>query len=166
MTSLPASRSARAMTFAPRSCPSSPGFATRTRIFLSVIERAGAGGRRYTFPRANAYMEGGPAPDRRRGRFLRLDDVAKLDLARAARTGLPEIVLAEGKLDAHLVDVTRAFVETTGRALVWRLAPERARLVAGLSPQSRYSAEAGFLALGAPAPRTGGRVLVLAAGTA
>src|SRR5919109_5319929 len=32
MTSTPASRSARATTLAPRSCPSSPGFATRTRM--------------------------------------------------------------------------------------------------------------------------------------
>src|SRR5579884_3084957 len=31
MTSIPASRSARAITFAPRSCPSSPAFATITR---------------------------------------------------------------------------------------------------------------------------------------
>src|SRR6266436_9325340 len=37
MTSMPASRSARAMTLAPRSCPSRPGFATNTRIFLSFI---------------------------------------------------------------------------------------------------------------------------------
>src|SRR5215475_1962101 len=34
MTSIPASRSARAMTFAPRSWPSSPGLAMRTRIFF------------------------------------------------------------------------------------------------------------------------------------
>src|SRR3954454_16440241 len=33
MTSIPASRSARAMILAPRSWPSSPGFATTTRIF-------------------------------------------------------------------------------------------------------------------------------------
>src|ERR671914_484727 len=39
MTSMPASRSARAMIFAPRSCPSSPGLATTTRIFRSAIER-------------------------------------------------------------------------------------------------------------------------------
>src|SRR3954471_1796035 len=32
MTSMPASRSARAMILAPRSCPSRPGFATTTRI--------------------------------------------------------------------------------------------------------------------------------------
>src|SRR5262245_51965953 len=35
MTSIPASRNARAMIFAPRSWPSRPGFAITTRIFLS-----------------------------------------------------------------------------------------------------------------------------------
>src|ERR1700733_4934943 len=35
---MPASRRARAMILAPRSCPSSPGLATTTRIFLSVAE--------------------------------------------------------------------------------------------------------------------------------
>src|ERR1700728_3612681 len=34
---MPASRKARAITFAPRSCPSRPGFATSTRIFVSAI---------------------------------------------------------------------------------------------------------------------------------
>src|SRR6059058_2184402 len=43
MTSIPASRSARAMIFAPRSCPSRPGFATTTRIFFS--EEAATGPR-------------------------------------------------------------------------------------------------------------------------
>src|SRR4029078_766903 len=38
MTSIPASRSARAMTFAPRSWPSRPGFAITTRI-LFVIQQ-------------------------------------------------------------------------------------------------------------------------------
>src|SRR4051795_280542 len=37
MTSIPASRSARAMIFAPRSCPSSPGLATTTRIFRVAV---------------------------------------------------------------------------------------------------------------------------------
>src|SRR5688500_2620496 len=43
MTSIPASRSARAMIFAPRSCPSRPGLATTTRIFF-VLEGAAMGG--------------------------------------------------------------------------------------------------------------------------
>ena len=37
MTSIPASRRARAMIFAPLSCPSSPGFAMTTRIFRATI---------------------------------------------------------------------------------------------------------------------------------
>src|SRR6266851_8101894 len=37
MTSIPASRNARAITLAPRSCPSSPGLATSTRILRSAI---------------------------------------------------------------------------------------------------------------------------------
>src|SRR5205823_12605472 len=36
MTSIPASRKARATTFAPRSWPSRPGFAIRTRIFCAI----------------------------------------------------------------------------------------------------------------------------------
>src|SRR2546428_5920700 len=36
MTSMPASRSARAITLAPRSCPSRPGLATNTRIGLFI----------------------------------------------------------------------------------------------------------------------------------
>src|SRR5215472_12742220 len=36
---MPASRSARAMIFAPRSCPSRPGLAIKTRIRLSTIEK-------------------------------------------------------------------------------------------------------------------------------
>src|SRR5436309_15283527 len=37
MTSMPASRSARAMIFAPRSWPSSPGLATTTLIFPGTV---------------------------------------------------------------------------------------------------------------------------------
>src|SRR5215210_3993539 len=36
MTSMPASRRARAMIFAPRSCPSRPGLAITTRIFPAI----------------------------------------------------------------------------------------------------------------------------------
>src|SRR5438445_2675931 len=37
MTSIPASRKARAMIFAPRSCPSSPGLAMTTLIFRATV---------------------------------------------------------------------------------------------------------------------------------
>lgn len=91
--------------------------------------------------------------------------IAKLDVARHERTGIPEVILAEGKQDEHLAQVVRSFVAASGRALVSRLAPERLALLDGLA-ERRWSAEARLLALGPPVPRTGGRVLVYAAGTA
>src|SRR3954463_8902160 len=64
MTSMPASRRARAMILAPRSCPSKPGLATTTRILprdaactagRDATRHAGAGSSRRTPP-------GGPCP--------------------------------------------------------------------------------------------------------
>src|SRR5690349_11815980 len=51
MTSMPASRSARAMILAPRSCPSRPGFATTTRIFPAIAPEPTSEDRRFA-PRA------------------------------------------------------------------------------------------------------------------
>ena len=96
---------------------------------------------------------------------MRPETYAKLDLAREARTGVPEVVLAEGKLDPHLASIAKELLERKGRALVSRLAPERLHLFDGLAVEKRWSPEAKLLALGEQAPRTGGRVLVLAAGT-
>lgn len=100
----------------------------------------------------------------------RVGDVARLDVEREARTGLPEVVLAEGKADAHLVAIARALASAKGHLLVSRLAPERLALFEHLGLHLRYHAEARLLAASAPgavdAPRTGGRVAVLAAGTA
>lgn len=98
---------------------------------------------------------------------MKVDDVAVLDIAREARTGIPEVILAEGKADDDLVTVTRAFAQKKGRALVSRLAPERVPLLSSLDHPVEYHPKARLAVVGsAPAPRTGGRVLVLAAGTA
>src|ERR687897_3594966 len=43
MTSMPASRRARAMIFAPRSCPSRPGLAITTRILLATAAQVYGG---------------------------------------------------------------------------------------------------------------------------
>src|SRR5918996_5139588 len=53
MTSIPASRRARAMIFAPRSCPSRPGLAITTRIFLATAAQVYGGetDRRRLLPR-------------------------------------------------------------------------------------------------------------------
>ncbi|HUR67607.1 MAG TPA: nickel pincer cofactor biosynthesis protein LarB [Candidatus Thermoplasmatota archaeon] len=97
--------------------------------------------------------------------LLKVGDSAKLDLAREARTGIPEVVLAEGKRDADLVAIVQAFVAAKGRVLVSRLAPERLPLL-GAVPVTYHERARLAVAGTAPAPSTGGRVLVLAAGTA
>lgn len=96
---------------------------------------------------------------------MKVDDVAQLDLAREARTGIPEVVLAEGKHDQDLVAVVKAFAERKERVLVSRLAPERVPLLHGLPLVYHEKARLGVVGV-KPMPRTGGRVLVLAAGTA
>src|SRR5215213_4900649 len=83
MTSIPASRNARAMIFAPRSCPSSPGLATTTRIFLFVAVDISGRGRLIVHVRT------------RRARLER-DDVRRA----LAHPVLPEPALADGSQQA------------------------------------------------------------------
>ncbi len=104
------------------------------------------------------------------GAIHRVRHVAKLDLERERRTGVPEVVLAEGKSDVDLVDIAEAFTQANGRILVSRLAPERLHLFDRIPADVRreYHADARILVLATDdahvTPR-GGRVLILAAGT-
>jgi NCAIR mutase (PurE)-related protein len=95
--------------------------------------------------------------------------VAQLDVERELRTGIPEVVLAEGKRDADLAAVGRAMAQAKGRAVVSRLAPERVPLLEGPGVRVHYHQDARIAVLtgeGAPAPqRHGGVVGILAAGT-
>lgn len=52
-------------------------------------------------------------------------EIACLDLSREARKGVPEIVLAEGKDDASLKKIVRAFLEESGRVIVTRISEEK-----------------------------------------
>lgn len=96
---------------------------------------------------------------------MRVEDFARLDLDREDRTGIPEIVLAEGKSDAQLGAIVRAFATGAARVLVSRLDPARVHVLAGLAHE--YHADARFAVVGdGDAPRRGGRVAIVAAGTA
>lgn len=98
-----------------------------------------------------------------------LDEFSRLDLQREERTGLPEVVLAEGKQDDHLVAIVKEFTAARERVLVSRLLPERLGLFTDLGIHLRYHEQAHLLVASRKehAPTViGGRVLVLAAGTA
>ena len=53
-----------------------------------------------------------------------IDDLAKLDLCRGERTGIPEAVFAEAKLPADVVSILKALVEEKGYAMATRVTPK------------------------------------------
>ncbi len=94
---------------------------------------------------------------------------ARLDLGRAMRTGIPEVVLAESKRDDQLVAIVRAFLERNGYAIVSRARPGQLAWPARESPaairEARASARAAALHVpGYERPHTGGHIGVLTAG--
>ena len=55
--------------------------------------------------------------------------LARLDVGRELRKGLPEVVLAEGKDPRDVADIARAMVEKTGRAIVSRASQDFLRQI-------------------------------------
>ena len=96
--------------------------------------------------------------------------VARLDVDRAARKGIPEIVLAESKSDEQLVAIVRVFVERAGQVIVSRARAGQIALLREALPECAVDAReiARAAAIHAPAYErhsTGGHVGVLTAGT-
>jgi len=94
---------------------------------------------------------------------------ARLDLGRAARKGIPEVVLAESKRDDQLVAIVRAFLESSGYVIVSRARPGQLDMLARETPAAtmdiRELARAAALhAPGYERPRTGGHIGILTAG--
>ena len=103
-------------------------------------------------------------------------DYARLDLDRAARTGVPEVVYAAGKTPEQTVAITRRLVDRHGRAVVSRLGePHLAALEAAFGAGTDEEQFVIERRAGCPTAlvrrrdehvaRTGGRVGILSAGT-
>jgi len=109
---------------------------------------------------------------RRAAQLLRLDAVQrlgtqlKLDLHRAERTGIPEVVLAEGKEPEDVRKAALAFLRDQGRAIISRVpAGFRMGRVPGATIETHKEARTIVLRRrGTSVPRTGGRVALLTAG--
>jgi hypothetical protein len=93
------------------------------------------------------------------------------DFERARRKGVPEVILADRKSVEQALDITRAFLARSGRAILSRVGPE---LEARLRDEFAAEAELEWLAPARAAvlrrpdfsqPRTDGRVGVITAGT-
>lgn len=102
---------------------------------------------------------------------LPVGQVACLDLSRKARCGIPEVILAEGKENAHLRSIVESYVTKAGRCIISRLDPERAVSLMEWARtkdiSSSWSDEGRVLVLAtADGPRkTGGVVGIITAGT-
>jgi pyridinium-3,5-biscarboxylic acid mononucleotide synthase len=91
---------------------------------------------------------------------------AELDLDRERRRGYAEAVLCAGKTPAQVGAIAATLRAHAARTLFTRATPEHARAVLAELPDAEYAQDCGLLAWPADPPQpTGGRVLVVAAGT-
>ncbi|MEJ7872743.1 MAG: nickel pincer cofactor biosynthesis protein LarB [Rubrobacteraceae bacterium] len=102
----------------------------------------------------------------RRGEVRYLDEFAVLDLGRAARKGVPEIVYAPGKTPAQVAKICAAVLERSERVVVSSPTLEQERLLRETLPgiPIRSAGKALIAGPGEPTP-TGGRVIAISAGT-
>jgi pyridinium-3,5-biscarboxylic acid mononucleotide synthase len=118
--------------------------------------------------------------ERSRKRFERKDRLlaiaslsrfAKLDIGREKRKGLPEVILAEGKLATDVAKITQAMLKRTGRAVVSRLTGSQVkavRSIIGKEAKIEYFSRSRMMVVKSHSytPRqSGGRVGILTAGT-
>ncbi|MBL9003141.1 MAG: nickel pincer cofactor biosynthesis protein LarB [Myxococcales bacterium] len=93
---------------------------------------------------------------------------AKLDHHRALRTGVPEIVFAQGKQTDHLLAIVQELARTGQNVLCTRVSAAQAEALAALWPAADYHAlsKLWFLPQRPIAPTGLGTVVVACAGTA
>ena len=105
-------------------------------------------------------------------RIEQLGEFARLDLGRAARCGVPEVILAEGKDPGQLAEIVARTVGAQGRCVVTRVSPGQAEEIGRRCRDEGYEADyrelpRALVACRTPAPeKNGGIVAILTAGTA
>ena len=117
-----------------------------------------------------AVAEGNLSPDAAASRLsegeVRYLDVAALDLGRAARKGVPEVVYAPGKTPDQTARICAAMLQSTRRVIVSGPSKEHERSIREALPDApvKSAGRAIVVGSGEPAP-TGGRLYAIGAGT-
>jgi NCAIR mutase (PurE)-related protein len=93
--------------------------------------------------------------------------VATVDHHRALRTGVPEVILGEPKTPDQIVAIAAELTRTGQNVLITRLEASKAEAVKERVPELRYVpiARTATIELSAIAPRPGGSIAVVTAGT-
>ena len=96
--------------------------------------------------------------------------VARLDVGRTVRRGVPEIILAEGKSTDDLVSICTRMLEKNGRTIISRANEEQLKRLKNSFPQHKIEQPSHAKAIviskaNSERQTTGGRVGILTAGT-
>jgi len=93
--------------------------------------------------------------------------VARVDLHRALRQGIPEVILAEWKTAEQIVLIARELLAHQQSVMITRLLPDKAAAVCEALPELHYSPAARIASREVnPPTRVPGRLAVVTAGTA
>ena len=98
-------------------------------------------------------------------------DLARIDTGREMRTGIPEVIIAEGKSPAAVVEIASKALAGTGRVVVSRVGEEHLKALEDIgSDSAAYTVDRTGRTLvlkrkDFKVPATGGRVGVISAGT-
>jgi hypothetical protein len=101
----------------------------------------------------------------------KVNDVARLDISRTVRRGVPEIVLAEGKSDDDLTSICKSMLKHSGRVIISRVSDTQISLLKEtFSDKNCFEKFAHSKCVVIKQPdfilkQTGGRVGILTAGT-
>lgn len=95
---------------------------------------------------------------------------ARIDINRESRKGVPEVILAEGKRQSHVLEIAQTFVNRSGRALISRVDADLLGLIqsqfAGHTVEVHENSRMVVVRrAGQQRPRTGGHVGIITAGT-
>ncbi|MGI9048292.1 MAG: nickel pincer cofactor biosynthesis protein LarB [Rubrobacteraceae bacterium] len=106
------------------------------------------------------------AKDLKNGEVRYLEDFAALDLGRAPRKGVPEVVYAPGKTPEQVARICEALLESGGRVIISGPTPEHEAEMRRVQPgvELRRAGRALVAGSGEPEP-TGGRLCAISAGT-
>ncbi len=102
--------------------------------------------------------------------FELISDMAKIDVHRAKRVGVPEAVIADCKTSDEVVSIARALLKNEGRAIITRVKEEDYPALKSLASECgakiRLEKRAKIIVIGESACKNGGKVGVISAGTA
>lgn len=99
-----------------------------------------------------------------------LSDIAKVDVHRAKRVGIPEAIIADCKTCEDVVSIARILLKNEGHAIITRANEENYSSLKLLADEARsiirWEKSARIIILGESKKQTGGKVGIISAGTA